>query len=157
MLSSPVMMTAPKIGPSSPRSSKQPNSVASIPNPGSPISSPASSISGPTIAWTSSFLGLGPPRTSNNNAPPETLSRFTPLPENHASIQSGAEAPLTFVRGYGQVVSTLAHAPRSTDDAGRYGFVTPAPIAGLPGDSAKLVPTGCVVSVPTEDVPTFTH
>src|SRR6516162_7467813 len=58
---------------------------------------------------------------------------------------------------YGQVVSALAQAPRSTDDAGRYGFVTPAPIAGLPGDSAKLVPTGCVVSVPTEDVPTFTH
>jgi hypothetical protein len=47
----------------------------------------ASSISGPTIAWTSSFLGLAPPRTRNSSAPPESLSRFTPLPVNQASIQ----------------------------------------------------------------------
>jgi hypothetical protein len=49
---------------------------------------------------------------------------------------------------YGHVVRALAHAPISTEEAGRYGSVKP--IAGLPGDSAKLVPTGGVVSVPTE-------
>src|SRR6516165_6725078 len=58
---------------------------------------------------------------------------------------------------YGHVVSALAHAPISTEDDGRNGLVRPLPIAGLPGDSAKLVPTGGVVSVPTEDVPTLTH
>ena len=58
---------------------------------------------------------------------------------------------------YGHVVSALAHAPISTEEAGRYGFVKPAPIALLPEDSAKLIPTGGVVSVPTELVPTLTH
>ena len=58
---------------------------------------------------------------------------------------------------YGQVVSSLGQAPRSTDDDGRYGSVKPAPIAELPGESAKLVPTGSVVSVPTELLPTSTQ
>ena len=51
----------------------------------------------------------------------------------------------------------LEHAPISTDDAGRYGSVKPAPIALLPGARAKLTPFGGVDSVPTELVPTFTH
>src|SRR6516164_7176266 len=58
---------------------------------------------------------------------------------------------------YGQVASELAQAPKSTEDDGRYGLVRPLPIAGLPGDSAKLVPTGGVDSVPTELVPTLTQ
>jgi len=58
---------------------------------------------------------------------------------------------------YGHVVSELAHAPISTDEGGRYDSVKPAPIALLPGARAKLLPTGGVLSVPTEVVPTFTH
>ena len=58
---------------------------------------------------------------------------------------------------YGQLVRALEHAPTSTDCAGRYGSLNPAPMAGLPGASAKFVPTGGVDSVPTELVPTFTH
>ena len=60
-------------------------------------------------------------------------------------------------RSYGQVASELAHAPKSTEDGGRYGLVSPLPMAALPGLSAKLVPTGGVVSVPTDDVPTLTQ
>ena len=51
----------------------------------------------------------------------------------------------------------LEQAPISTDDAGRYGSVKPAPIALLPGARAKLLPTGGVVSVPTDYVPTSTQ
>jgi hypothetical protein len=58
---------------------------------------------------------------------------------------------------YGHFVRALAQAPISTDDAGKYGSVKPAPIAGLPGLRAKLLPTGSVVSVPTEVLPTSTH
>ena len=61
------------------------------------------------------------------------------------------------MRPYGQIASELPQAPKSTDDAGRYGSVKPAPIALLPGASAKFVPTGGVLSVPTELVPTSTH
>src|SRR5580700_10342756 len=39
---------------------------------------------------------------------------------------------------YGQLVSVLAHAPTSTAEAGRYVCISPYPIAGLPGASAKL-------------------
>ena len=60
-------------------------------------------------------------------------------------------------RIYGHVVSELAHASISTDDGGKYGSVKPAPIALLPGARAKLLPTGGVLPVPTEIVPTFTH
>ena len=66
-------------------------------------------------------------------------------------------SPIIAIGSYGHVVSALAHAPISTDEAGRYGSVRPAPIALLPEDSAKLVPTGGVVSVPTELVPTLTQ
>lgn len=54
-------------------------------------------------------------------------------------------------------MTALEHAPMSTDWEGRYGAVSPVPLAGLPGCSAKLVLSGFAVSVPVDSVPTFTQ
>jgi len=85
-------------------------------------------------------------------------SMWIATPSSCRTIVSDAGLPAHCESGsYGHVVSALAHAPISTDDAGKYGAVSPAPMAALPGASAKLLPTGGVLSVPTEVVPTLTH
>src|SRR6516164_11745927 len=83
-----------------------------------------------------------------------TNSASVCLPRRSGGRRPTARAVQFFKwRIYGQVVSALAHAPISTDEGGRYGSVKPAPTALLPGARAKLLPTGGMLSVPTDAVP----
>jgi hypothetical protein len=101
--------------------------------------------------------GLFHPKTlqSQNCQPAKNRLSLNGLEFVHGQLDS-AQCSFQVVL-YGHVVNALAHAPISTDEGGRYGSVKPAPIALLPGARAKLLPTGGVLSVPTEVVPTFTH